>query len=270
MNERDDIRLPEGTGGLFEVAFVSYGRRLPLYLGFAALAFIVQGVLMLAAPKLALAMHGLFASDPAKTEGIREGLVQGANFVIDAFICGLVTIGVVADLRTRTPADDRAVLGDTLARWWILALLVVVVNLLFSSMLQDVLTSDDPTMLLLLPVFLVFLGALSLATVVAAVDRTTNEALLFRCSPPTSSKSGMCPSPNSGPGSRSTRSPSDRCKHSRPSSTWTSPVASPRAPLPKDSLISVRPRPGGEVTRENEPRGNDGLAEIRPSSTGSD
>jgi len=178
MNERDDIRLPEGTGGLFEVAFVSYGRRLPLYLGFAALAFIVQGMLMLAAPKLALAMHGLFASDPTKTEGIREGLVQGANFVIDAFICGLVTIGVVADLRTRTPADDRAVLGDTLARWWILALLVVVVNLLFSSMLQDVLTSDDPTMLLLLPVFLVFLGALSLATVVAAVDRTTNEALL--------------------------------------------------------------------------------------------
>lgn len=167
IEDRDEIRLPECTSGLFELAFVSYGRRLPLYLGFAALAFIVQLALMLAAPKL------------APTEGIREGLVDGANFVIDAFLCGLVTIGIVADLRSRTSAaGGRAILGDAVARWWILALLVVVTNLLFSSMLQDVLSSGDPALLALAPVFLVFLGALSLATVVAAVDRTTNELLL--------------------------------------------------------------------------------------------
>jgi hypothetical protein len=167
IEDRDEIRLPECTSGLFELAFVSYGRRLPLYLGFAALAFIVQLALTLAAPKL------------APTEGIREGLIDGANFVIDAFLCGLVTIGIVADLRSRTSAaGGRTILGDAVARWWILALLVVVMNLLFSSMLQDVLSSGDPALLALAPVFLVFLGALSLATVVAAVDRTTNELLL--------------------------------------------------------------------------------------------
>jgi hypothetical protein len=166
-DDGDEIRLPERTSGLFELAFVSYGRRLPLYLGFAGLAFIVQLVLMLVAPRL------------VPTVGLREGLIDGANFVIDAFLCGLVTIGIVADLRARTRgADGRVILGDAVARWWILALLVVVVNLLFSSMLQDVLTSGDPALLALAPVFLVFIGALSLATVVAAVDRTTNEALL--------------------------------------------------------------------------------------------
>ena len=107
IGDRDEIRLPESVGGLFELAFVSYGRRLPLYLGLAVSAFLVQGLLVLAAPKLALALHGLFAIDPAKTEGIRTGLVLGANFVIDAFICGLVTIGVVADLRTRTLSETR-------------------------------------------------------------------------------------------------------------------------------------------------------------------
>jgi hypothetical protein len=167
IEDRDEIRLPECTSGLFEVAFVSYGRRLPLYVGFAALAFILQLAISLAAPKL------------VPTEGLREGLIDGANFVIDAFLCGLVTIGIVADLRARTrSADGRAILGDAIARWWIVALLIVVVNLLFSSMLQDVLTSGDPTLLALSPVFLVFLGALSIATVIAAVDRTTNEALL--------------------------------------------------------------------------------------------
>lgn len=165
-DDREEIRLPENTSGLFELAFVSYGRRLPLYLGFAGLAFILQFALTIAAPRL------------APTEGIREGLAAGANFVIDAFLCGLVTIGVVADLRTRTRVGGRTILGDAVARWWILALLVVVVNLLFETMLQDVLTSGDPALLALAPVFLIFLGALSLATVVAAVDRTTNEMLL--------------------------------------------------------------------------------------------
>jgi hypothetical protein len=178
IGDRDEIRLPESVGGLFELAFVSYGRRLPLYLGLAVSAFLVQGLLVLAAPKLALALHGLFAIDPAKTEGIRTGLVLGANFVIDAFICGLVTIGVVADLQPGTPAADRVILGDALARWWIFALLAVAIGLLFGEMLPEVLGSGDPTMLALLPIVLVFLGALSLATVVAAVDRTTNEALL--------------------------------------------------------------------------------------------
>lgn len=169
-DDRDEIRLPENTSGLFELAFVSYGQRLPLYLGFAALAFVVQLVLTLAAPKL------------APTEGLRLGLIDGANFVIDGFLCGLVTIGIVADLRSRTrtrePAGPRTILGDALARWWILALLVVVLNLLFQTMEQEVLTSGDPGLLALAPIYLVFIGALSLATVVAAVDRTTNEALL--------------------------------------------------------------------------------------------
>ncbi|MGB8265115.1 MAG: hypothetical protein WCE44_02210 [Candidatus Velthaea sp.] len=159
MNERDEIRLPDSTGGLFELAFSSYGRRLPLYLGFAFIAFALQGICALASPK-------------------NEGVQLAANFVIDGFLCGLVTCGIIADLRSREPRGARSILSDVLARWWVLALVYVVVGVLFTPLLVQLLAVGDPALLALAPVFVLFWGALSFATVVAAVDHTTNEALL--------------------------------------------------------------------------------------------
>jgi hypothetical protein len=159
VNERDEIRLPESTGGLFELAFVSYGRRLPLYLGFAALALAVQCVLTFACPK-------------------NLGLMVAANMVLDGFLCGLVTVGIVADLRSREPRDTRAIIGDTVARWWVLVLVYTVTEVVVVQSLLETLEPQDPMMLFLSPIYLLFWAAISLATVVAAVDRTTNEALL--------------------------------------------------------------------------------------------
>jgi len=177
-DDRDEIRLPEHTGGLFELAFVSYGRRLPLYLGFAALAFVLQGAIVMCGPQLAPLIERLLGVGPAAATGIQATLADESNAIFDAFVCGLVTIGIVADLRARSAAHSATILSETLARWWVLALVLTVISFLFNRLLAELSDPNDPALLLMAPIVIVFVGALSLAMVVAAVDRRTNELLL--------------------------------------------------------------------------------------------
>jgi len=176
--ERDEIRLPEHTGGLFELAFVAYGRRLPLYLGCAAIAFVLQAAIVACGPQLAPLIERLLGVGPAAATGIQATLADESNAILDAFVCGLVTIGIVADLRDRSAAPATTILGETLARWWVLALVLTVISFLFNRLLLEVNDPSDPTLLLMAPIVIVFVGALSLAMVIAAVDRRTNELLL--------------------------------------------------------------------------------------------
>jgi len=152
--------LPESFGGLWDIALRAFARRGVLYLAAAAAAIAVQGIAAAVDPRSA-------------------GLAIAANIVADSFIAVLVTLGVIADIRSSEPVDGRNLLSAALERWWLVAavgLLITPVNYVAMEAIFE--PATDISDVFLLPIIIVGWGTLNFATVIAASDTKTPTRLL--------------------------------------------------------------------------------------------
>lgn len=156
-------KLPESMGDLFSTALRAYGRRLPLYLGVALLALVVQ-----------TALSAAFPTD--------RGILIAAQIVCEALIASLVTIGVVGDVHiAATRPGNGAVFDAALQRWWIVSgasLGIGVVD--FFALGQIFAPGQDALDYFLILPLAVFSGSLNFAPAIAALDvKTRPELLVF-------------------------------------------------------------------------------------------
>lgn len=154
----DENPLPTTIVGLFSTAFSLYGRRIVLYGTLAVAALAVQYVVDVVLPHT-------------------TGLVAGLQIVVDSFIDAAVAIGVAFDV-AHQDADWSTVVSAASLRWGVVAVVNLVYAFLVILFLPDVFGSDQDTYgLLVLPVIVMW-GAVSLATVVAAIEPSKSRLLL--------------------------------------------------------------------------------------------
>lgn len=147
----NDKGLPASITGLFGTAFGLYARRFPLYATLALLAIGVQ-----------------FVVDTQVM--LDEGLLIGLDVVVGAFLAASVSIGVAFDLAGKE-ADWSRIMTAASLRWGVVTLILLVA--MFVQWLYLPYVGIPPAEtgygLLLLP-FIVLWGAVSLASVAAAIE----------------------------------------------------------------------------------------------------
>ncbi len=152
--------LPESIGGLIDTAARAYRRRFRLYFGTAMAGLVAEAIASYLLPNDA-------------------GLLQAGSIVVDSAICALVTIGIVADMRSDDRPTDGAVASRALARWGIVAVVTTLVNIVTLFTSDAVLGPPEDTAygFLILPIVVAW-GSLGFASVIAATDDKTSSFLL--------------------------------------------------------------------------------------------
>jgi hypothetical protein len=147
----DDKGLPASITGLFGTALGLYARRFPLYATLTLIAIAVQ-----------------FVVDTQVM--LDSGLMIGLDVVVSAFLAAAVSIGVALDLKGMEADWSRIITAASL-RWGVVTLILLIATfvqwLYFPYVLMP--PQDTGYGLLLLP-FIVLWGAVSLASVVAAIE----------------------------------------------------------------------------------------------------
>ncbi|GAC1413668.1 MAG: hypothetical protein NVSMB64_23900 [Candidatus Velthaea sp.] len=158
--------LPESIGALFDTAFALYGRRFALYATVTLAGFIIQA-----------AAAALFA---AAFPHVLAYAVAVLNVIVDAFIAGVVTIGVLTDAARADDVSGNDIVTAASGR----LLPLIVVNFLV-ALTQLVVApvyavpADLTLCALMLPIVAVIYGTLGFATVIAAGDTATSKSMLF-------------------------------------------------------------------------------------------
>jgi len=147
----DDKGLPASITGLFGTALGLYARRFPLY---ALLAFLAIAVQYIVDTQVML----------------DSGLLIGLDIVVGAFLAASVSIGVAFDLAGKEADWSRIITAASL-RWGVVTLIALLAFLVQFLYLPYVLLPPEQNAygLLLLP-FIVLWGAVTLATVAAAIE----------------------------------------------------------------------------------------------------
>ena len=155
----DDKGLPASITGLFGTAIGLYARRFPYY---ALLTLIAIGVQYVVDTQVML----------------DSGLLVGLDVVVGSFLAATVSIGVAFDLAGKE-ADWSRIMTAASLRWGVVTLISLIALLVQWLFIPYVLLPADDTAygLLLLP-FIVLWGAISLATVVAAIEPTQSRLRL--------------------------------------------------------------------------------------------
>jgi hypothetical protein len=155
----DDKGLPASIAGLFGAALGLYARRFPFY---ASLALLAIGVQYIVDAQVML----------------DSGLLIGLDVVIGSFLAASVSIGVAFDVAGKE-ADWSRIMTAASLRWGVVTLIALI-----AFFVQELFTpyvflpaSETGYGLLLLP-FIVLWGAVSLATVVAAIEPTKSRLRL--------------------------------------------------------------------------------------------
>jgi hypothetical protein len=147
----NDKGLPASIPGLFATALTLYARRFPFYIVLALLGIGVQYIV--------------------DTQVLLDsGLMLGLDIVVGAFLAASVSIGVAFDLAGKEADWSRLMTAASL-RWGVVTLVSLLAFL--SQWLYAPYVAMSPAEtgygLLLLP-FIVLSGAITLATVVAAIE----------------------------------------------------------------------------------------------------
>jgi len=150
--------LPESVGGLFDTAFAMYGRRFGLYTVVALLGFGAQAVC--AELFATLGVHG---DDPIF---VLQSIVA---IFVDAFIVGVVAIGVIADLSV-TEANAQNILASALERWPSLIAVSALIAIIMVVPQQAVAESGVGSFFLYVLPVAALSGAIVFATVACAAD----------------------------------------------------------------------------------------------------
>jgi hypothetical protein len=155
----DDKGLPASMPGLFGAALGLYARRFPFYALLTLIAIAVQYVV------------------DAQVM-LDSGLLIGLDVVIGSFLAASVSIGVAFDVAGKE-ADWSRIMTAASLRWGVVTLIALIALFLQWLFLPYVLLPADDTGygLLLLP-FIVLWGAVSLGTVVAAIEPTKSRLRL--------------------------------------------------------------------------------------------
>ena len=146
--------------GLFATALSLYARRFPYYITLALLGIAVQYIVDVA------------------SQFPDSGLMLGLDIVIGAFLAASVSIGVAFDLAGKEPDWSRLMTAASL-RWGVVTLMSLLVFLsewLYAPYVE-MSPADTGYGLLLLP-FIVLSGAITLSTVVAAIEPATSRLRL--------------------------------------------------------------------------------------------
>jgi hypothetical protein len=155
----DDKGLPVSIAGLFGAALRLYARRFPLYALLTILAIAVQYVV--------------------DTQVMLDsGLMIGLDIVVGAFLAACVSIGVAFELAGKE-ADWSRIMTAASLRWGVVTLMMLIAWLVEELYMPYIALPPDDTAygLLLLP-FIVLSGAVSLASVVAAIEPTQSRLRL--------------------------------------------------------------------------------------------
>lgn len=147
----DDKGLPASITGLFGTAAMLYARRFALYGSLALAAFAVQLIVDV---------------------GVMQdsGLAIGLNIIVGSFVAAAVSIGVAFDIAGKD-ADWSTIFNAASLRWGVVAVVSGINWLVYELFWPSMFLPPDQTGygLLLIP-FVVLLGALAMAVVVAAID----------------------------------------------------------------------------------------------------
>jgi hypothetical protein len=150
--------LPESVGGLFDTAFSTYGRRFGLYAIVAIAGFAVQGIAAL--------LFTAFGVHEKNALVLSESIV---GIFVDAFILGVVSIGVIADV-SGVQTDTSTILASTIDRWLSLIGVNALINLIMIVPQVSVLASGVVSVFVFVLPVAALSGAIAFATVACAVD----------------------------------------------------------------------------------------------------
>ena len=155
----DDPGLPASIAGLFGTAFGLLARRFPLYGTLTALAISVQ-----------YAVDTLAAASP--------GLVVGLDLVVGAFIAATVSIGVAFDLAQKDADWSRIITAASL-RWGVVTIVTFVAFFVQTQYVPiGIAPGPDTAYGLLWIPFIILWGAVTMGTVVAAIDPVKSRLML--------------------------------------------------------------------------------------------
>jgi hypothetical protein len=155
----DDKGLPASIAGLFGTALGLYARRFPFY---ALLTLLAIGVQYIVDAQVML----------------DSGLLIGLDVVVGSFLAASVSIGVAFDVAGKE-ADWSRIMTAASLRWGVVTLISLIALFLQWLFLPYVFlpATDTGYGILLLP-FIVLWGAVSLGTVVAAIEPTKSRLRL--------------------------------------------------------------------------------------------
>jgi hypothetical protein len=155
----DDKGLPASIAGLFGAALGLYARRFPFY---ALLTLLAIGVQYIVDAQVML----------------DSGLLIGLDVVVGAFLAASVSIGVAFDVAGKE-ADWSRIMTAASLRWGVVTLISLIALFLQWLFIPYVFlpARDTGYGILLLP-FIVLWGAVSLGTVVAAIEPTKSRLRL--------------------------------------------------------------------------------------------
>jgi hypothetical protein len=155
----DDKGLPVSIAGLFGTAFGLLARRFPLYATLTAIAISVQ-----------YAVDTLAAASP--------GLIVGLDLVAGAFVAATVSIGVAFDIAQKD-ADWSRIVSAASLRWGVVTIVTFIAFFVQSQYVPigTPLGPDTAYGLLLIP-FVVLWGAVTMGTVVAAIEPVKSRLML--------------------------------------------------------------------------------------------
>jgi hypothetical protein len=155
----DDKGLPASVAGLFGTAAGLFARRFPLYATLTVLAISVQ-----------YAVDTLAAAS--------TGLIIGLDLIVGAFIAATVSIGVAFDIAQKDADWSRIITAASL-RWGVVTIVTFVAFFVQSQYVQ-IGTQPAPENgygFIWLP-FIVLWGAVTMGTVVAAIEPAKTRLLL--------------------------------------------------------------------------------------------
>ncbi|GAC1421261.1 MAG: hypothetical protein NVSMB5_14340 [Candidatus Velthaea sp.] len=162
----DRKSLPESVGALFDTAFSLYGRRFALYATVTLAGFIIQA--------------GAAAVFATAFPHVVPYAVAVLNVIVDAFIVGVVTIGVLADAGDSADVSGNDIAASTFGRLPVLIgvnFLVALIQLVIAPVYA--VPTDLMLCALMLLVVAVIYGTLGFATVIAAGDAAASKGMLF-------------------------------------------------------------------------------------------
>ena len=147
----DEKGPPASLTGLFATAYRLYVHRVGLYVSLAIAAFAVQAIVDLAVMR-------------------DDGLAIGLNIIVGSFVMAAVSIGVAFDLAQKD-ADWSTIFNSASLRWGVVVIVNGVYYVLYRLFWPSLFAPPEETGygFLLIP-FVLLLGAITLATVVAAID----------------------------------------------------------------------------------------------------
>jgi hypothetical protein len=147
----DEKGPPASLTGLFGTTYRLYVHRIGLYVSLALAAFAVQCIVDLAVMR-------------------DDGLAIGLNIIVGSFVTAAVSIGVAFDLAQKD-ADWSTIFNAASLRWGVVVIVNAVYYVAYRLFWPSVFAPPEETGygILLIP-FILLLGAIALATVVAAID----------------------------------------------------------------------------------------------------